>query len=199
MHKLQCKCGSLRGQIQGTGTCSRVVCYCADCRAFAKYLGCADDVLDQHGGTEIVQLAQPRVVFTYGMQHLAELRLSAKGMLRWYAACCNTPIGNTLPERKISFFGLIHSCLEHSKLEQDFGTHIALVNVDSAYGQPKPQPKGLPGTIWRFLLIVLSMRITGGYRRSALFDDAGTLIVSPTILSSEQLKQLKSTESLNKQ
>lgn len=61
MHRIECQCGALGGYIQGAGTCSRVVCYCSDCRVFEKFLGCHNDVLDAHGGTEIVQLAQPCV------------------------------------------------------------------------------------------------------------------------------------------
>ena len=33
-------------------------------------------------------------------------------MIRWYAGCCKTPIGNTLENHKISFVGLLHNCLE---------------------------------------------------------------------------------------
>jgi hypothetical protein len=36
------------------------------------------------------------------------------GLLRWYAACCKTPIGNTLPNFRASFVGLIHSCLQNA-------------------------------------------------------------------------------------
>ena len=193
MHRIQCKCGALHGHIQGTGTCSRVVCYCSDCRSFAEFLACSNDVLDQHGGTEIVQLAQPRVVFSHGKEHLAAVRLSEKGMVRWYAACCKTPIGNTLANPKVSFIGLIHSSLDPSKMEEDFGKNIAKVNVDSAIGDPKPEQQGLIGTILRFFWIVLSMRIGSKYRRSQLFNQSGELIVSPVILTAEELQDLKNT------
>lgn len=82
MHRIRFKCGSLQGHIQGTRTCWRVVCYCSDCRSFAKYLGCLKDVLDEHGGTEIVQIALPRVAFSQGEKHLAAVRLSEKGLVR---------------------------------------------------------------------------------------------------------------------
>ena len=189
MHQIQCKCGSIRGQVQGRGTCSRVKCYCCDCRAFTKYLGCSNDVLDAHGGTEIVQIAQPRVVFLQGKEHLAAVRFSEKGLVRWYAACCKTPIGNTLPDPKVSFIGLIHSCLDSSKLEEDFGINIAIVNVDSAFGEPKPEQKGVFGTILRFLWIVLTMRIRGKYRNSQFFDDSGDLIALPKVLASEEFRE----------
>lgn len=191
MHRIQCKCGDLRGHIAGSGTCSRVVCYCSDCQAFAKYLGRSNDVLDAHGGTEIVQLAQPRVAFSQGKEHLAAVRLSERGLVRWYAACCKTPIGNTLPNPKVSFIGLIHSSLDHSMMEEDFGRNVAMVSVDSATGAPKPEQKGLFGTIMRLLWIVLSMRIGAKYRNSQLFNEFGEPIVSPEVLAAEELKNLK--------
>lgn len=193
MHKIQCQCGALSGHIQGAGTCNRIVCYCADCQAFAKFLGRAGDVLDAQGGTGIVQLAQPRVVISQGKEHLAAVRLSDQGMIRWYAACCNTPLGNTLPDPKVSFIGLIHSVLDHAKIADDFGKNIAIVNVDSATGEPKPKQKGLAGMMVRFLWILLSMRMGGKYRKSPFFTDSGEPVVSPVILRGEALKNLKNT------
>ena len=140
-----------------------------------------------------MQLAQPRVVFSQGKEHLAAVRLSDQGMIRWYAACCNTPLGNTLPDPKVSFIGLIHSVLDHAKIADDFGKNIAIVNVDSATGESKPKQKGLPGMVVRFLWIILSMRIGGKYRKSPFFTDSGEPVVSPVILSDEEFKNLKNT------
>jgi len=191
MHDMQCKCGELRGHIHGKGVSSRVICYCSDCQAFAKFLGRQDDVLDAHGGTEIVQVAQPRLAFSQGKANLAAVRLSEKGIVRWYAACCNTPIGNTLANPKVSFIGLIHAVLDRERLDADFGTRVAVVNVDSATGDPKPKPKGFLGTILRFLWIILSTRIGGTYKKSPLFDESGELIVNPTVLTAEERRALK--------
>lgn len=192
MHRLQCQCGALRGEISGKGTSSRVICYCSDCRAFANFLDRAIDVLDEQGGTEIVQVAQPRVALTQGREHLAAVRLSEKGTVRWYAACCNTPIGNTLANPKVSFIGLIHSPLDHSRLDQDFGSKVAQVNVASAIGTPKPEQQRLFSTILRFIWIILSARVGGTYRRSPFFNQDGDLVVSPRILTTEERRALKS-------
>ncbi len=53
MHPIQCKCGAVRGHLEGTGTSSRLVCYCTDCGAFARFRGQEAEVLDGQGGTEI--------------------------------------------------------------------------------------------------------------------------------------------------
>ncbi len=191
MHRIQCKCGNIRGHIHGKGISNRVKCYCSDCQAFARFLDCSGEVLDAHGGTEIVQVAQARLVFSQGLDHLAAVRLSPKGLVRWYAACCKTPIGNTLANPKISFIGLIHSSLDHSMIDADFGKSVAIVNVDSATGEPKPRRRGMLGTIIRFLGIVLSSRIGKRFRESQLFNEAGEPIVCPTVLTAEEVKDLK--------
>lgn len=192
MHRIQCKCGTIRGQLDGTGISNRVVCYCTDCQAFAKFLGKSNEVLDVHGGTEIVQVAQPRLTFSQGQEHLAAVRLSEKGMVRWYAACCKTPIGNTMINPKVSFIGLIHSSLDRSKMDEDFGSSVAKVNTNAAIGEPKPKQRRLLGVMLRFIGIVLTTRIGGRYRRSQLFNESGGPIVRPTVLTAEDLARLKS-------
>jgi hypothetical protein len=192
MHPIQCKCGAIRGQLEGTGTHNRIICYCADCRVFARFLGNSPDVLDAQGGTEIFQVAQSRLRFFEGEDHLAAIRLSDKGMIRWYASCCGTPIGNTMVNPKTSFIGLIHTCLDQTQTDEDFGTNVAVVNVDSALGTPKPKQQGLLGVVARYIWIVATSRITGGYRKSPLFNSFGMPRVDPKVLSSEELANLKS-------
>jgi hypothetical protein len=189
MHQIQCKCGTIRGQLDSTGISSRVVCYCADCQAFAEFLGKSNEVLDVHGGTEIVQVAQPCLSFSQGQAHLAAVQLSEKGMVRWYAACCNTPIGNTLINPKVSFIGVIHSCLDRAKMDRDFGKNVAEVNTNAAIGEPKPKQRGILGVMLRFIGIVLTTRIGGRYRKSPLFNESGAPIVRPRVLLKESERQ----------
>lgn len=192
MHPIQCRCGAVRGQLEGKGTCNRIICYCADCRVFARFLGNSPDVLDAQGGTEIFQVAQSRLRFFEGEAHLAAIRLSDQGMVRWYASCCGTAIGNTMATPKIPFIGLIHTCLDQNRADKDFGTNVAIVNVDGALGTPKPKQKGLLGVVARYLWIVVTSRITGEYRKSPLFTSSGMPLVDPKVLSSEELANLKS-------
>jgi hypothetical protein len=191
MHPIQCKCGTVRGQLEGTGVSNRLICYCTDCRAFARFLGRVDDVLDEQGGTEIVQVAQPRLSFSQGADRLAAVRLSEKGLVRWYASCCKTPIGNTMAGPKASFIGLIHSSLDHARMDRDFGKKIARVNTATALGDTKPAQRGLLGVITRFIWIVFTMRISGRYRTSRMFGESGSPRVAPTILTPQELARLK--------
>lgn len=191
IHPIQCKCGTVRGEVVGKGVNTRVVCYCKDCRAFARFLGNADAVLDAQGGTEIVQVGQPCVSFSHGVEHLAAVRLGRQGMVRWYADCCQTPIGNTMRSPAISFIGLIHSSLDRNAMDSDFGASVARVNTGSALGESKPKPTGFLGVAMRLAWIILSMRISGRYRKSALFDAQGRPLVRPTVLTAEERERLK--------
>lgn len=191
MHQIQCACGALRGSLASTGISSRLICYCTDCRAFARFLGRAD-TLDGRGGTEIVQVAQSRLTFSKGLEHLSAVRLSGKGMMRWYASCCKTPLGNTMADPKVSAIGLVHSCLDRTRLDEDFGSSVALVNTDTSTADPKPKPQGLPGAIVRYAVIVVTGRLSGNYRQSALFSAAGAPRVEARVLRPDELASLKS-------
>lgn len=213
MHQLQCKCGMVRGHIDSTGLHNRLICYCTDCRAFARFLAGAaaaagtdaetgtGAILDVAGGTEIIQLAQSRLHFSSGEAQLAALKLTENGMVRWYCQCCFTPIGNTLASPTGAFIGVIHSCLQPANPEADsgkdpsadlgadFGAKIALLNTNTALGSIKQ--RGLAGVLWRFLLLMLSERLSGRYRRSPLFTQAGLLRLTPKVLTKAELEQLK--------
>lgn len=170
---------------------SRVCCYCNDCQTFGRYFGNEAKVLDAQGGTEIVQVCQSRLRFDGGLEQLAAIRLSDKGMVRWYASCCNTPIGNTMQDRKMSFIGLIHCCLDKALIDKDFGTSIAFFSTSEAIGESKPIQHGVFGTILRFMRLVLVSRMLRRYKKSPFFDAAGVLIVAPKILSNDELLRLK--------
>lgn len=190
-HTIQCRCGCLRAEVSGGGMSNRVICYCTDCQAFAKFLGRGADIMDAQGGTEIVQIAQARVHFIQGQDQLKVVRLSQSGMLRWYAACCKTPLGNTLASPKWSFIGLIHSALERRQMDSDFGAKVSQVNTASALGAPKPQQNGMLRMMLRFLWIVASNRLSGRYIRSPFFDAAGTPIAQVQVLSLDELAAIK--------
>src|SRR5262249_10631143 len=104
---LRCRCGHVRGvasEISSSTGC-RVLCYCKDCQAFARFLELAD-VLDAAGGTDIFQMPPGRVKLSAGMDAVRCLRLSNRGIYRWYTDCCRTPIGNTAGPR-VPLIGLI--------------------------------------------------------------------------------------------
>lgn len=191
MHQLKCKCGAVQGKVLQGAPSNRVRCYCEDCQAFGSFFGPDSQVLDAQGGTEIVQVCQSRLHFDRGLEHLASILLTDKGMIRWYAQCCHTPIGNTMSDPKMSFIGLIHSVLEVSAIERDFGYSIALLNTKTAFGDPKPQQRGLIRSIFRFARLVLVSRILGRYKQSQMFTSEDVPISTPRTLTVVELKHLK--------
>jgi hypothetical protein len=189
-HPLQCRCGTIKGSVEHPRSANRAVCYCKDCQAFAHYLGRPGDVLDERGGSDVIQVLPRLVTFSAGVEALACLRLTPKGLLRWYAGCCRTPIGNTAATPKLSFIGLVHNCLEGTggeSLDSAFGPVGAWVNTQSAQGDPKPESRGIGTTFSWFLRTVLKARCNGDYRRTPFFRaDTGLPIVVPKILSGEE-------------
>jgi Family of unknown function (DUF6151) len=185
-HPLQCPCGTLKGTVSAPQTANRVVCYCLDCQAFAHFLGRPADVLDERAGSEVVQVLPKRVVLSQGIEALACIRLTPNGLIRWYAGCCNTPVGNTLATPKISFIGLLHSCLQNSatSLDDSFGPVRAWLNTGGASGNPKPPSRGQVRTVFWFITTTVKARISGSYRQSPFFDAVkATPIVLPRVLS----------------
>ena len=180
-HPLRCRCGNIRGEVRDASRSNRGICYCRDCQAFASFLDKTSDTLDPQGGTQIIQTIQANVTFFQGSEHLVCIRLTQDGLLRWYASCCRTPIGNTPADHRISFVGLIHTCLQSPavSIDESFGPVRMWVNTSGATG-PAPVPtRGMVAGIWRFLRMVIWARINGDYKRSAFFKSfskAGTAL-----------------------
>jgi hypothetical protein len=117
--EFRCRCGQVRGIVSNASprAGNRVVCYCDDCQAFVQWLGRAD-LLDAQGGTDVVQVAPATLTFVQGQQYIRGVRLTPKGLFRWYANCCNTPVGNTLSP-SVPFVGIVASTLDHGTQQPD--------------------------------------------------------------------------------
>jgi hypothetical protein len=184
-HPLQCRCGTIKGSISNPQDANRSVCYCKDCQAFARFLGQERETLDAQGGSDIIQTLPKNVTFLQGTDSLACMRLSDKGMVRWYADCCKTPIGNTMANYKISFVGLLHNCLESPDrpLQNSFGPVRVYANPQGAIGEPKPTARGTGTIVWWLAKTVLPARFNGDYKHTPFFrTDTGMPIVAPQVL-----------------
>lgn len=139
--ELRCRCGGVEGRLEDAapGTVNRVVCYCRDCQAFLHRLG-RTDLFDSHGGTDIVQVAPARLAFTRGADRITGLRLGPKGLFRWYASCCNTPLGNMVSPG-IPFVGIIAQAFRAP--DDAFGRPVAGIYGQFAVGEPPPGSTGL--------------------------------------------------------
>jgi hypothetical protein len=126
----------------------------------------------------------PRAVrFTSGIDRVACMSLSAKGLLRWYAACCRSPLGNTPRDGEIAYVGLPASSLApHGAVDAAFGrAGRTVINPGSAQGELQPTPVAF---------VVDGLRIFGGIlgarlRRqppSLYFDAQAQPIRAPAVL-----------------
>jgi hypothetical protein len=190
---LRCRCGEVQGMVTDLSprTVNRVTCYCDDCQAFVHQLGRAD-LLNAKGGSDILQVAPSAVSFTQGQHHIVGLQLKPKGLYRWYAKCCNTPVGNTLTPA-IPFVGLLAPTLDQPRLDDAVGMPSGAIFGKFALGEP---PAGsmrfnLP-LLLRVLGRVLGWRLKGRAWPHPFFSrETGAPLYAVTVLSKEQRDALR--------
>lgn len=142
--ELGCQCGRVRGTVDVRRAYARASCYCRDCQAYARHLGHVE-VMNAEGGTDIVAMNPCAVRFIGGEEEIAGLCLREDGLLRWYTACCRTPIGNTPRDGRVAYVGIVTACLpDKDAVDVAFGRRdrIAL-NTDSALGPVRRTPLAL--------------------------------------------------------
>lgn len=167
--ELGCRCGRAHGWASGVSPRGVIhaLCYCDDCQAFAHWLGRAD-LLDDKGGTEVVQVAPNAVRFDRGADAIAGVRLSPKGMYRWYATCCQTPLGNTLTPA-LPFIGmgievLLPGAPDAQRREALFGPVRGALFGQFAIGGAPPGSTQVP---WRLYLHSARLLLGWKLRRTA--------------------------------
>ena len=189
---LRCECGTVTALVHNVSAANgnHIVCYCNDCQAFARYLGKAQAVLDEQGGTRIFQTAAANVSFTKGRDRLACVKLSPKGILRWYADCCKMPIGNTLGSPALPFVGLIHASLQDgpggASRDAALSPVRGAVFARFARGGPaqlKHKEIGFLPMMARFARLMLMARWRGDHKRSPFFKAEGKPIAVPHVMS----------------
>lgn len=191
---LRCRCGEVRGVARAITprSINHCFCYCDDCQAFAHFLGRADDVLDAHGGTEITQMSQAAVSFTAGIDKIAAMQLSERGMTRWYTSCCSTPIGNTLQSSALPFIGVIRAFI--AAPGEALGPIRGRGWAKSAKGGKSAVPKdGLPEPIMvlRVLAKLAGWRLRGDHKRTPLFPSVREPLKTPRVLTATEREDLR--------
>ena len=193
--EVRCRCGEVRGVVTDPSprTVNRVVCYCDDCQAFLHRLDRAD-LLDDQGGTDIVQLAPASLSFVQGKQRIVGLRLTPRGTYRWYASCCRMPLGNTLGPA-IPFIGIVAQAFESEtqKPDQIFGRPIGRIFGKHAVGRPPEGSTRLnPWLVARAVSKVLGWRLRGKTWPHPFFDRARRTPNFPlTTLSPQEREALR--------
>jgi hypothetical protein len=188
--KLRCRCGQVQGTVKNAApqTVNRVVCYCDDCQAFLHHLGRAD-LLDLHGGTDIVQVAPAALSFERGTERIVGLRLTPKGLHRFYASCCKTPLGNTVGPA-IPFVGIVAKAFVDDEI---FGKPIGAIAGKYAVGiAPDGSTKVNLWLLARAVRMVLGWRLTGKAWPHPFFDRATRAPTRPlTTLSRSEREALR--------
>jgi Family of unknown function (DUF6151) len=196
---LRCRCGAVRGRATDLSprTGNRVVCYCDDCQAFAVYLG-REDVLDERGATDIFQMTPAQLTLTSGAELLQCMRLSETGMYRWYTACCNTPVGNTMGAPRLPFVGLIHCFVDHAgdgrSRDEALGRPILYGFGTFAFGgmPPNAHPRIPLRILVRSLGLLGRGFLLGKHKPSVFFDPAtGRPRATPRVLTSAERANLR--------
>ena len=177
---LSCGCGRTTWVIKDKALGRHIKCYCDSCQSAVRHLGKSESYLD-NGGTQLFQTVPYNFEITSGHEHVVLMRLSPKGLFRWYTACCNTPLSNTLPKPGFPFASAILP-VGH----KDFGRVTAHVNTEAA--PKKTSQTGLLGTVLGVLSRALVTRLSGKAKITPFFDDDGTPIMEPRVLTLEQRK-----------
>ena len=190
-HSIRCRCGAITGELSGDAPVIRAVCYCKDCRAYAIHLGGEDTVLDAMGGTDIVATVARHVSFSRGAEHLACLSLGPRGILRWYAGCCRTPLVNTPRDWRLPYAGFVHIALA-KPLEASFPPVQMHVNTKSAKGRPPSMLWSETVALLGFFPRLIAARFTGSYRATPFFVQDGEPRVPVQVLSAAERDQATS-------
>lgn len=193
--EFRCRCGEVRGFVADASprTVNHVGCYCEDCQAFVHRLGRAD-LLGPQGLSDIIQVAPASFTFVQGQNRIRGLRLSPKGLYRWYASCCNTPVGNTLAP-SVPFVGIVAAAFDHGtqRAEDIFGPMTGAIMGKYAIGEPPPGTMGvrLP-LMLRVVSKVLGWRLRGKAWPHPFFERGNDVPVYPvTVLSREERDALR--------
>jgi len=182
-----CTCGEVSGSIAlaSKNDCSRLVCCCKDCQSFANKLN-ANDILDEFGGTDVLQVLPKAIQIEKGIDKLRCVKLSAKGLHRWHTECCNTLVGNSI-SAKIPFFGMINSFVQLDAEElnsiKPIGHYLferdALKPIPFKHSHHKV-PKFFMG---RAVLKMLMSKIKGNGLPSPFYSANGHAIAKPRVLT----------------
>ena len=112
---LSCRCGMVKGKLSVVdGSFFHVHCLCCDCQSFASYLNNEENILDEHGGTELFQTYPVHMEITKGQENIGCVQLREKGLYRWHTTCCNMPLANTMNSSKIPFVGVSAKLIQFS-------------------------------------------------------------------------------------
>lgn len=169
---------------------------CDDCQSYAHFLGSADTLLDAHGGTELSYATQSRVTIERGLERLQAVKLSEKGMLRFHASCCRTPVAN-VPHPKMAFVGIPRPFMQHDAVLRDEVLGQLCRRFQGRFGRgelPKGAHLGTPVFPWLAAMIAVTWdSLTGKHSPSPFHDASGNPVVAPRTLTPTEREALRAS------
>jgi hypothetical protein len=178
---------------------TRLMCYCDDCQAFAHFLD-RPDLLDDHGGSDVVQVAPAALQIVAGAEHIRCVRLSAKGIHRWFTACCRSPIGNTLGPG-VPFIGVHAACFDAAPGASSSSARQDVLGPIRGYAYGKFAIAGVPAEVartGRFAMVaraagnLLAWKLTGKASPHPFFTGpARSPISEPRVLTAGERDALR--------
>ena len=196
--RLQCRCGSVTGVARDVtarnGT--RLVCMCDDCQTYAHYLGRAADILDENGGTEVYQTAPAHLEIHVGHDQIRCIRQHPRGLMRWFTACCNTPIFNTVATPRAPFTGVLAPFYAHEDpdvVDRTIGPVRAKTMARWGYGTlpDDAHPRAPMSVLLHATRVLGSAFLAGKHKPNPLLGPAGEPIATPIILTEAERTTLK--------
>jgi len=193
---LKCECGKFQAIIKNPkkSNSNRAVCLCVDCQSFAHYLEKPEKILDSNGGTEIFATYPSQIEFVKGVENLKSMKLSPKGLLRWYVDCCRTPIANT-PGVKMPFTAIFHNCIELNAKDKDSVFGKLSLRFFGKYGKKPLPPETYQGAPLSLSLKMFPFLMKGLIFKKhiphAFFNEDRSPKVEPIILTKIERERLK--------
>jgi len=190
--ELRCRCGGVTGTARDLrrGNTNRIVCHCDDCRAFISSLD-RDDLIDAHGGVDIVQLRPAQLALAIDDDTLRCLRLSDKGMWRWHTACCNTPIGNTMGP-SMPFIGMSAGIFaDAGALDAAVGPAVGVQGKLATTKSPTAHDTVPPLMMVKLMRFLLGGLVRRAHKPSPVYREDGNERVTPRVLSATERDALR--------
>ncbi|WP_306045596.1 DUF6151 family protein [Nioella sp. MMSF_3534] len=170
-----CRCGTVTGILHDVrpqeGT--HVVCHCNSCARAMRLSGLGDSAA---GGVDLWQTTPDRIEIATGADRLIPVQLSPKGLFRWTAQCCDTPMINTFGSPALPFAGILTGNLSDPA---PLGPVIAHGFVTGPNGKQRHQNGGR--VIWRFVKRTVAAKLGRRGRQTPFFNADGSPINAPVL------------------
>jgi len=172
-----------------------VVCHCTNCQEFARYCEAEDRILDRNAGTDLYQSRCAHVDIHIGRDHLACIHLTEKPTLRWFAACCRTPMFNSYANGKIPYITTLVPNCDGARRDRVLGEPLGHLFLDDApCAESGLRRMSIGRLMRRFFVRMVKDLLSGDRRRNPLFDPDTLLpIAEPHRLSADERRALKHT------